>query len=55
MVEEFSAKYSPAKSGMRSDEGMMKWQMEGCNDMVGLSGWPEGPLAFFVTTSQHLT
>ena len=51
MVEEFSAKDSPAKSGMRSDNGN-----EGCNYMVGLSskGWPEAPLAFFVTTSQHL-
>jgi len=37
MVEEFSAKDSPAKSGMRSDDRMMKWQMAGCNDMVGLS------------------
>ena len=55
MVEKFSAKYSPAKSGMRSDDGMMKWQMEGCNEYGGVVRLARGALGLFVTTSQHLT
>jgi len=52
MVEEFSAKDSPAKSGMRSDDGN-----EGCNDIVGLSRLARGTLSLLChhKSASHVT
>jgi hypothetical protein len=52
MVEEFSAKDSPAKSGMRSDNGN-----EGCNYMVGLSRLARGALSLLChhKSAPHVT